>query len=70
MTTLGERLKGLRTMYNKTQTQIGEVIGVGKSAVSSYERNVTVPSTQKLVVLARYFGVRVAYLIGDSNRMY
>ena len=70
MLTLGERLKFLRTIHNKTQAEIGEVIGVGKSAISNYEHNVTIPSTQKLVVLARYFGVRVAYLICDSQSMF
>lgn len=69
MLTLGERIKILRTMNNKTQAEIGEILGVGKSAISNYEHNLTVPSTEKLVVLARHFGIRVAYLIGDSKSM-
>ncbi|MBE7026584.1 MAG: helix-turn-helix transcriptional regulator [Ruminococcaceae bacterium] len=70
MLTLGERLKFLRTIHNKTQAEIGEIIGVGQSVISNYENDITVPRTQNLVVLARYFGVRVAYLIGDSKSMY
>lgn len=70
MSTLGERLKFLRSMKQKTQTEIGNVINVSKSTISSYEHDKVIPSTQNLVRLAKYFGVNVSYIIGDGKRLF
>ena len=70
MSTLGQRLKFLRKIHNKTQAEIGEVLGVKKAAISSYENDISLPSTQKIVELAKYFGVNVSYIIGDINKMH
>lgn len=67
MSTLGERLKFLRSMKQKTQTEIGHVINVSKSTISSYEHDKVIPSTQNLVRLAKYFDVNVSYIIGDEK---
>ena len=70
MSTLGERLKFLRSMKQKTQAEIGHVINVSKSTISSYEHDKVIPSTQNLVRLAKYFDVNVNYIIGDGKRMF
>lgn len=70
MSTLGERLKFLRLMNKKTQTEVGKIIDVSKSAISCYENDKTIPSTNNLVLLAKYFDVNISYIIGDGNRMH
>ena len=69
MSTLGERLKFLREMRNQTQVELGEAIGLGRSAISNYEQNRRVPSTETLIKLAKHFNINIGYIIGDSNHL-
>ncbi len=70
MSTFGERLKFLRKLHGKTQAELGQVIGTSKTAIHNYEAGQTLPSTQKIVELAKYLQVDVDYLIGNSSRMH
>lgn len=70
--TMGDRIKQLRETYGMTQEQLGEILGVQKSAIRKYEKgaveNIKRSSIKKM---ADTFGVSPAYLMGwdddDSN---
>lgn len=61
----GEIIKKLRKEKNLTQEQLGNIIGVQKSAIAKYEKgrveNLKRASIEKL---AAYFGVSPSYLLG------
>ena len=62
---MGDVIKKLREEKGITQEQLGEVIGVQKSAIRKYEKgeveNIKRSSIQKM---AEYFGVTPCYLMG------
>lgn len=47
------RIKELREALGLTQIQLGEKIGVGQSAVASWETGVAIPRSDKLPELAK-----------------
>ena len=61
----GERIKKLRKEKGLTQQQLGELLGVQKSAIAKYE-NGRVPNLKKetLTKLAEIFNVSPNYLLG------
>ncbi|MDE7192604.1 MAG: helix-turn-helix transcriptional regulator [Oscillospiraceae bacterium] len=61
------RLKQLRKSKNLRQAQVARLIGVNKSAISSYENNLRQPSFDILVSLANLFSVSTDYLLGQTN---
>lgn len=65
----GDIIKKLRKEHNLTQEQLGDLIGVQKSAIAKYEKgrveNLKRASIEKL---ANYFNVSPSYLLGiDDN---
>lgn len=66
----GMKLKALREMRELSQDDLAAVIGINRSTISQYESSGTYPSVEKLILLARYFGVSSDYLLGltDSDR--
>ncbi len=71
MSNMGERIKQLRIKKGITQEELGNVIGVQKSAIRKYEsglvQNIKRSSIKKM---ADYFGVSPSYLLGwdDDSR--
>lgn len=61
------RLKQLRKSKNLRQEQVARLIGVNKSAISSYENNLRQPSFDILVRLANLYRVSTDYLLGQTN---
>lgn len=61
------RLKQLRKSKNLRQEQVARLIGVNKSAISSYENNLRQPSFDILVRLADLYRVSTDYLLGQTN---
>ena len=61
----GERIKKLRKEKGLTQQQLGEMLGVQKSAIAKYE-NGRVPNLKKETIsrLAEIFNVTPNYLLG------
>ena len=57
-----DKLRKLRKDKGLTQKELAAIINVSTSAVSQYERNVSAPRRENLILLAKYFGVTVAYL--------
>lgn len=59
-----KRLKELRIERKLSKRQIALVLGITPQAYQEYESGKSIPRTQLLVELAKYFGVTVGYLLG------
>ena len=47
-----------------TQAELAKLLGVTRSGVNAWEMGVSMPSTQYIVQLARFFNVSTDYLLG------
>ena len=56
-TTLGQRIREVRTEANLTQAQFGEVLRVSQDTVSLWEKDKSAPAVETLVALCRAFHV-------------
>lgn len=58
------KLRELRTAKRMSQAEVGDVLGVTRSAVQQWERGKNTPSLANLSELARFFDVTLADLMG------
>ncbi len=61
------RLKDLREDHDYTQQQVAEAIGITQRKYSYIETGVQQLTAEVLVPLARYYGVSVDYLLGETD---
>lgn len=62
-------LRRLMREKNVRQTELSEVLGLGsRQAVTKYTDGSSSPTGEKLVALAKYFGVSTDYLLGLSEQ--
>jgi len=61
-----ERLKEAREQKGYTQTQLGEMVGVTKSAIANYETGVSSAKEQVLIKLMGALGVDANFLWQDE----
>ena len=61
--TFGEKLQNLRQKEGMSQDALAERLGVSRQAVSRWERDETMPETEKVVALADLFGVTTDCLL-------
>ena len=61
--TFGEKLQTLRQHSGMSQDALAERLNVSRQAVSRWERDETMPETEKVVALANLFGVTTDYLL-------
>ncbi len=62
--------KSLREKQHMTQEQLGNILGVSKYTVASYENGHREPPFDILLKLSAYFQVSVDYLIGRTDIPY
>jgi len=55
--TFGEKLQKLRQKADMSQDALAERLDVSRQAVSRWERDETMPETDKVVAMADLFGV-------------
>ncbi len=60
----GRRLREARKRRGLTQTELGDLIGVGKSAICCYEKEIRNPTLEALLEMVHVFGVSTDYLLG------
>ena len=65
--TFGEKLQGLRQKAGMSQDALAERLGVSRQAVSRWERDETMPETEKVVALADLFGVTTDFLLRQQE---
>lgn len=63
---LRKKLAELRIKEGLTQDELARELGVTRQAVSKWERGVIAPSTKKLVVLSRLYGVPLDELVSGG----
>lgn len=61
------RLRNLRLNRGLCQEQVAKLIGVKKSAISTYENDIRQPSFEILVRIANLYQVSTDYLLGQTN---
>ena len=63
--TMGERIKALRIQHGLTQEELGQKVGVQKSAIYKYETGLVVNLKRSMIEkLALALGVKPTYLMG------
>ena len=68
MPTFAERIFELRLEHGLTQEELGDVIGVKRYSIYSYEKGRACPEMKGLVALADYFDVSMDYLAGRTDK--
>lgn len=64
--TFGEKLQKLRAREGISQDRLAELLDVSRQAVSRWERDETMPETEKVIRISAYFGVTTDYLLKDG----
>lgn len=64
MATIGSRIKNIREIHKLTQTEFGELFGIVKSTVSSYEHGNSTPDDDIKIAICKYFNITMDYLLG------
>ncbi len=62
----GEKIRTLRMHQGLSQEQLAEVCGVSRQAISKWERGDSLPDTERLMQLCRYFHVSADFLLFDT----
>ncbi|MGI5906961.1 MAG: helix-turn-helix domain-containing protein [Candidatus Pararuminococcus gallinarum] len=65
---VGKRLATLRQEKGMTQKELAKALGLSLNSVSLYERDLSQPSDETKIQIARLFGVSMDYLMGMSDR--
>jgi len=65
--TLGDRLKRLRTERNWSQAQLAHQLDIHQKQISGYERGIHIPQTELLIRIAETFSVSLDYLAYDNR---
>lgn len=67
--TIGERIAQKRKELGLSQEALGERMGVSRQAIYKWESDAALPEIEKLVKLAREFGVSVGWLLGEEDNV-
>ena len=59
----------LRTQKGLTQEELAEKVYVTRQAVSRWENGDTVPNTETLKVLSKFYGVSINTLLGSPRQL-
>lgn len=65
-TNMENRLIALRKEKGLTQAQLAEEINICRQSISDWERGVTKPTQDNLLLLSALYGVSVDYLLGKD----
>ena len=63
---MGEILKKLRLLNQKSQKEVAEQIKISAPAYFKYENNEAKPTIENLIKLADFYNVSIDYLVGRS----
>ena len=64
---IDQKIKILREKRGITQSELAKKLGITRSGVNAWEMGISVPSTQYIVILAKFFNVSTDYLLGLSD---
>lgn len=63
MKQLGDRLRDLREARNLKQTDVADALSISNKILSSYERNISMPTIDNLKNLCEFYNVSADYLL-------
>lgn len=69
MITIGDRIKSARQFNDLNQKELADKIGVGRTAVTNYEKNHVFPTALGLIKLCKVLNVWPEYILGLSPYM-
>ena len=61
------RIRHLREDRDLTQTRVAKLLGMSQTGYSKYETGENDVPTSVLIRLARFYGVSIDYLLGESD---
>lgn len=67
MNNIANILKNLRIQANMSQEELAKLLGISRSAISSYENGTRSPNHDILIKIATIFNVSTDYLLGLSE---
>ena len=68
--TLGKTINKIRTESSLSQEQFATIIGVSQQSVQKWESDASVPELEKIIKIAKYFGVSLDSLVlGNDLRV-
>lgn len=67
MPTIGDRIKAIRKAHRLTQTEFGDLFGIVKSTVSSYETGRSTPDDEIKLAICKHFDLSMDYLLGLTD---
>jgi transcriptional regulator with XRE-family HTH domain len=62
MSTLGERIKNLRTQQNQTQDELAKLLCINRSTMANWETDRAQPDLDTLIKIANHFEVSLDFL--------
>lgn len=68
MLDLGQKVRRLRESRDWSQAELARRAGVTKSAISTYELGIRIPSAYVVCAFAKVFGVSADYLLGIAEQ--
>jgi len=69
LSTLGQRIRQSRTAKGMTQWQLAERLGMTEANISSYERDKSIPPTDKLIQIGKILNVSTQFLLHGTDEM-
>lgn len=67
---LGDILRRERVIRRINQETLGNVVGLGKTAISAYERGIASPDIEKLDMMCAYMGIDYLDLLKEAQETY
>ena len=62
---IGNRIKNERKKRNISQQQLADYLNISRQAVSRWENNISLPDLNTLVLIAKYFDLKLEYFTED-----
>lgn len=63
MKQLGDRLRDIRESKNLKQIEVANKTGINNKILSSYERNISLPTIDNLITLCNFYEISADYLL-------
>ena len=67
MITMAQRIESLRTQRNISRPALSAALGLPRTAIEKFESGRQTPTQEQQAKLAKYFGVSLTYLRGESD---
>ena len=63
----GKRLAEVRKLNHEKQSDLGKIIGTGKSTISEIEHGLKTTTAEKITLICKHYKVSADYLLGMSD---